>query len=181
MDVCKECGWARAPVRCNFEAYGFTGEDAGRTCTWHPNGKTVRISWRMYDLPETVKGLLRKKEVALHLLDHTCSDPVRCGNECRGACRKLPRHAAVLSERVTEKRHALDRRGGYIEPRNMLLDSHIDGFYVSKNHQDHTIWYDLVRMVCGPELGSSNLVVAPWWITDGPEKDLSDNIIRILL
>jgi hypothetical protein len=143
--ICGSCGtgWPKAGIsRC------------GNTlCTKNKKQKAKTITATKWKLHEQLKAFVENPELAHHTLDHTVPG--------------LRASSILNSKRYNFFRQVMDDVGKELEPRNMVLILHYDGFAPFAMAEQHSVGYLLVQVITHSAFRSKQVSVIPWFIFGG--------------
>ena len=145
--VCNSCGhgWPKVGISC-----------CGNTlCTKNKKQKPKTMTATKWKLCEQLKAFVEDPQLAHHTLDHTATG--------------LRSSSILNSKRYNFFRKTLDDVGGELEPRNMVLILHYDGFAPFAMAEQHSVGYLLVQVITHSAFRSKQVSVIPWFIFGGPD------------
>jgi len=148
--ICKQCGlsWPTASKDC-----------MGINCAKNKCQQAVTITAAKWNLKDQLRAFVENPETALHVLDH--------------ASENLRSSSLLKAKRGDFFRHVMDEHGGALDPRNMLLILHYDGFAPFAMAEQHSVGYLLVQVITSALFRAKQVSVIPWFIFGGPHHLIS--------
>ena len=144
--VCNQCGtsWPTTLKMC-----------PGLSCTKNKTQKPKVITATKWKLHEQLRAFVENPASALHVLDHTLNGL---------------RHSSLLKAKRNRLFHKImDEVGSQLEPRNMVLILHYDGFAPFAMAENHSVGYLLVQVITAATFRAKQVSVIPWYIFGGPD------------
>ena len=144
--VCGACGtsWPPQIPTC-----------AGTTCTKNKTQKAKVITATKWKLHEQLRAFVENPASAQHALDHTLEG--------------LSKSSLLQAKRYHYFHKIMDDLGGELEPRNMVLILHYDGFAPFAMAENHSVGYLLVQVITSANFRAKQVSVIPWFIFGGPD------------